>query len=75
MNPIQIIFLLGWTNILGLTLIFLSCRCIAGSPAKNLLKYKWFKIFYKFHCYYWWFFISSVLLHAILAFKTFGNPF
>lgn len=74
MNPIQIIFLLGWANIVGLVLVLLSCRCIAGMPVSRLLKYRWFQVFYKFHCWYWWFFLGSVALHAYFAITAFGNP-
>ncbi|MBS3108486.1 hypothetical protein J4409_01310 [Candidatus Woesearchaeota archaeon] len=30
--------------------------------------------FYNYHCYYWWIFIISVILHATLALYAYGIP-
>ena len=73
----KIVFILGITNILSILLVFLSCRCLIGIKFVNKMwqKYNWYKKFYSKHCYFWWIFIISVLLHAIFAFIIFGNPF
>ncbi|MDO8740749.1 MAG: hypothetical protein Q7J54_04240 [Candidatus Woesearchaeota archaeon] len=72
---IKIVYVLGWTNILSLVLILLSCRCILGLKPSSFSSSKLYMRFYKYHCYYWWLLIASVLLHAIMAFIIFGNPF
>nr|MBI4156539.1 hypothetical protein [Candidatus Woesearchaeota archaeon] len=73
---IRITFLLGITNLIGLFLVFFSCRCLIGHKIANKLYQKeWYRKFYNNHCYYWWFFFASVLLHTIFAFLVFGNPF
>jgi len=72
---IKVVYLLGWTNIIGLALVLLSCRCIIGLKPSSLSKSKIYMAIYKYHCYYWWFFIASVLAHAVFAIVAFGNPF
>ena len=77
-NPlvaIKIAYVLGWANIIGLALVLLSCRCIMGLKPSSLSKSNLYMWFYKYHCYYWWFFIASVILHAIMAIAGVGNPF
>lgn len=72
---IKLTFILGITNIIGISLVFLSCRCLMGKNlSKFLFKYDWYKKFYGYHCYYWWFFIISVLLHSLIALTTYGIP-
>jgi hypothetical protein len=68
-------YVLGWTNIIGLLLVILSCRCVMNIKPEMLTKSKLYIAFYRYHCYYWWLFIISVLAHAILAITAFGNPF
>ncbi|MAG20348.1 hypothetical protein CL618_02860 [archaeon] len=65
----KIVYVLGFVNIFGLLLVLFSCRCLGFRLKIGASK------FYKYHCYYWWIFIISVLLHALLAFNVFGNPF
>lgn len=73
---LQIIFLAGIANVLFLILIFFSCRCLAGPKITTwLFKYDWFKKVYKYHCYYWWGFLVSILIHTFMAFYIFGWPF
>jgi hypothetical protein len=65
----QLIPILGWLNIIGLSLVLLSCRCLLGiNFSSKLYQYGWYKRFYKYHCLYWYLFIGSVLFHTILAF-------
>lgn len=71
----KIAYVLGWTNIIGLILVLFSCRCIMNLKAEKLSRSKIYTKFYKYHCYYWWFFIISVLVHAIVAISAYGNSF
>ena len=72
----RIIFILGLVNsVTGLS-IFFSCRCLPGSSiGKSLMKRPRFQKFYKFHCYLWWIFWPSVVIHATLVFVYLGWPF
>jgi hypothetical protein len=72
MSVLQVLIISGITNIVFLLLVLFSCRCVA--PFKitgKLLKHKGFRRFYDLHCYYWWGFIISVLVHTITAFIIF----
>jgi len=72
----KIVFLLGMANILGILLIFFSCRCLIGNAfVQRMYQKDWYRKFYNAHCYYWWFFFISVVLHTVFAFLIFGNPF
>lgn len=66
-------FIFGLTNLIGLALVFLSCRCIVKLPGR-LLEHGWYRKFYGPHCYYWWFFFVSVAMHAIFALTVYGVP-
>jgi hypothetical protein len=77
LNPLTtalIAFILGWCNLLGLLLVLLSCRCILKINPQMLARSKLYTTFYKYHCYYWWFFIASVVFHATLAIYSYGIP-
>lgn len=72
----RLVFLLGAINIVALLLVFFSCRCLAGNRFVNrMMENGWYRKFYSRHCYYWWLLFVSVVLHVILAFRVFGNPF
>jgi hypothetical protein len=72
----RIIFVLGFVNAITGLLIFFSCRCLPGSSiGKSLMKRPWFQRFFKFHCWLWWIFWLSVVIHAILALIYLGWPF
>lgn len=69
-------FIFGIINIISLMLVFFSCRCLVGANfVKKMWKYKWYQKYYNLHCYYWWIFIISVILHSLFALVTFGSPF
>lgn len=71
----RITFMLGITNIIGLFLVFFSCRCLMGSSLqKRLWQHDWYKKFYNAHCHYWKLFFISVLIHAVFAIIYFGIP-
>lgn len=73
---IKLVYILGISNVVFLLLVLVSCRCMMGVQMfARLMQYSWYKRFYTLHCYYWWAFIISVVLHTFFAFMTFGNPF
>jgi hypothetical protein len=66
------IFILGYINIISVLLIFFSCRCLAGPKiTKKLWQYPWYQAFNRKHCYFWWIFFVSVILHTIIAWILF----
>ena len=69
----RLIFILGIVNlVLGLS-IFFSCRCIPNwKLTSSLMKYGAYKRFFKLHCYLWWIFWPSVIVHAVVAIVFFG---
>ena len=72
----KVIFVLGITNLLLGSLIFLSCRCIPGwKVTGRLAKHATYKRFFKFHCSLWWIFGLSVVVHVIFAIGFSGIPF
>ena len=72
---VRMIFILGIVNVLAGTLIFFSCRCISsGGLLKKLMKYPAYQRFFGYHCYIWWIFWPSVVIHALLAIAFFGIP-
>ncbi len=72
----RIIFSLGLVNAVTASLLLFTCRCVPGLKlGGRLMKYQWFKRFYKYHCYLWWVFWPSVIVHAILAISFLGIPF
>ncbi len=73
---VRLIFVLGISNLVLSSLIFLSCRCIPGwKLTGKLMQYGAYKRFFKFHCYLWWVFWPSVVVHAIFAIALLGAPF
>jgi magnesium-transporting ATPase (P-type) len=72
---IRVLFILGIINLAAGILIFFSCRCLPGSRiGKRLMKYKWYQGFFKWHCYIWWIFWISVVIHAIFGLIYIGWP-
>lgn len=72
----RLIFILGITNLVAVTLIFLSCRCTPGLVIiGKLMKYRAYQRFYKYHCYIWWVLWTSVVVHAVFAISSVGVPF
>lgn len=73
---LRMLFILGIVNVVAGLAIFFTCRCLPGSKiGKGLMKHHWYQRFFKFHCYIWWIFWASVMVHAILAIKYIGWPF
>lgn len=78
LNPVlgaKLSYILGIVNLVGLALVFFSCRCLVGHRfVERMFKYAWYKKFYSLHCYWWYVFFASVFFHSIIAIATFGNP-
>jgi hypothetical protein len=73
---LRVIFVTAMINILTILLILFSCRCInTWKITSGLTKYHWFKRYFKWHCYLWYVFLPSVVIHAVLAIMTLGVPF
>jgi hypothetical protein len=72
----RVIVALGIINLVTGLLVFFSCRCLPGSKIfGGLMKRPWYQKFFKLHCYIWWVFWASVIVHAIFAIVYFGWPF
>jgi hypothetical protein len=39
---------------------------------KGLMTHPWYKTFFKYHCYVWWVFWTSVIIHVTLAIGVYG---
>jgi hypothetical protein len=71
----KVTFILGITNLVSGILILLSCRCVGGARiGGRLMKYSAYKQLFKYHCYVWWVFWISVMIHAVFALSFFGIP-
>lgn len=69
------ILILGIINLVTVTLIFLSCRCIGSAKIiGKLMKYSAYQRFYKYHCYIWRVLWPSLVTHIILAIFYLGLP-
>ncbi len=69
----RILIILGIINFITGALIFFTCRCLPGSKlGSNLMKHRKYQRFFKYHCYLWWVFWPSVMLHAVVAIIFFG---
>ena len=72
----RIIFVLGIINLVTGIMIFLTCRYPAGSKRLGKLRqYSFYQRLFSYHCYIWWVFWVSVIIHAIFAIGLLGNPF
>lgn len=78
LNPVlatRLVFILGITNLVGLALVFFTCRCLMGPKlAQTMLKIPGYQKFYRTHCRWWWLFFASVAGHSILAIWIYGIP-
>ena len=73
MDMAQVIVTLGVLNIIMAVLLFSTCRCIPGlKPFGKLMERPGYRSYYKYHCYLWWVFWPSVVVHASLAIVVFG---
>lgn len=71
----RLIFILGFVNIFSFLLLFGTCRCVPGSKLlAHLAQSARYKSLFRYHCYIWWLFWPSVVIHAALAILFFGWP-
>lgn len=76
MPTFQVLIIAGYLNILFMILVLLTCRCIGfWRLTKGLMKYRWYQKLYSKHCYFWYGFFISVLIHTLTAFSLFGFGF
>ena len=72
----QVIFVFGLINLVSGVLVLLTCRCIPGAKITGgLMRYSIYKSFFRYHCYIWWIFWVSVIVHAVFALALLGVPF
>lgn len=73
MDFAQVIKILGILNITMAVLLFSSCRCIPTSRLfRGIMDRPAYKSYYKYHCYLWYVFWPSVIVHATTAIVVFG---
>ncbi len=71
-DTFQIMRISAITNLVFLILVLMSCRCIGfWRLTKWLMKYQGFQKFFNYHCWYWYGFMISVLIHTITGFYIF----
>jgi hypothetical protein len=72
----RIVFVTALINLVFIALILLSCRCMGMWKLNTgLNKQGWYKKLFKWHCYLWFVFLPSLIIHAILAIRLLGVPF
>lgn len=73
----RVIFVLGIINLVSGVLVLFTCRCIPGLKIfqGKLMQNPAYKWLFKLHCYIWWLFWTSVIIHAIFAISRVGNYF
>jgi hypothetical protein len=70
------IYTLGIVNLVTGLMVFFTCRCLPGARiGHSWMQNTQYKRFYKYHCYYWWAFWVSVVVHAIFGLGLLGNPY
>ena len=63
-----IILITAVINVVGLFILFFTCRFIPTLRlTKSLVQKDWFKSVYKYHSYIWWLLIPSAFIHALIA--------
>ena len=72
----KLVFVLGIINLLSGLLVLFTCRCIpvlriSGNITKNYI----YRKIYRYHCYIWWVFWISVVVHAVFAIAFYSIPF
>lgn len=71
----RLIFVLGIINFILIVLIFLSCRCVSVSRiGSKLMAHQQYQRFFRKHCYLWYIFWLSVVIHAFFAIMFMGWP-
>ncbi|MFC2002155.1 hypothetical protein ACFLUZ_06635 [Chloroflexota bacterium] len=72
----RLIFIFGIINLVTGVLVLLTCRCLPSiNITGKLTKSAAYRHLFKYHCYIWWVFWVSVIVHAIFAIAFLGLPF
>ena len=62
---------LGFVTLLSALATFASCRsCLSflgRFGLKSPMEVGWYRLFYKYHAYYWWVFLFALVLHFMTA--------
>ncbi len=77
---VKVLFVLGIVNAVLVVLIFFTCRCTPGARlvtwvSGGLMKYRFYRRIYGYHCYLWPALWISVASHIVFAFGAIGSPF
>jgi hypothetical protein len=74
---VKLVFVLGIVNLVSVILILFTCRCLPGLKifSGKLMQNPFYKQIFKYHCYLWWIFGISVIVHAVFAIGSYGVPF
>jgi hypothetical protein len=73
---LRIVFITAMVNIVFLLLILFTCRCMnMWKITSPLNKFSWFKQVFKWHCYLWYIFLPSLIIHIVFAIWVLGVPF
>jgi hypothetical protein len=71
----RLIFILGVLNLVLGVAVFFTCRCLPGSRiGARLTRYGAYRRLFKGHCYMWWAFWPSVIVHSVFAIGFLGWP-
>lgn len=74
---------LGFVTLASALATFASCRSclsiLSRFGLKNPTEIRWYRLFYRYHGYYWWIFLFALVLHLITALMhtaipTAGDP-
>ncbi|MEE9525954.1 MAG: hypothetical protein V3V78_05100 [Candidatus Woesearchaeota archaeon] len=65
---VSIVRVAGIANLIFLFLVLASCRCVSIWGLNNLFNSEKYQKFYKYHCYYWYGLIISVVTHVIVSY-------
>ena len=73
---LKIVFVTAIINLLSVLLVLTTCRCMnMWKITSGLNKQAWFKRYFRWHCYLWYIFLPSLLIHVVFAFSLVGIPF
>ena len=73
---LKIVFITALINLLSVFLILTTCRCMnMWKITSGLNKMAWFKRYFRWHCYIWYIFVPSLIIHAYFAISVMGVPF
>ena len=71
-----VIFVLGIVTLVSILLVALSCRAMLTTfnifTGRNLTENRFFRVFFKWHPYYWWVFWIVLAMHMIAGIQHAG---